>query len=93
VSRDIVLSYRFRQVVRQYPKPVRIEIGKAIDLVQLSLGSPHRHTGLGIRKLMKDYFEMRVGLELRLIFRIKPESVTFVFAGKHEEVRRFLKQL
>ena len=93
MSRVIFLGARFRTIVRDYPKPVRAEIGKAIDSLQASLGQPHRHSGLGIRKLVKNYFEMRVGLELRLIFRIEPDCAHFVFAGTHDEVERFPKSL
>ena len=70
MGRDIFLSERFRQVVRAYPKPVRVEIGQAIDLLQAVLGHPHQHAGLGIRKLVKNYFEMRVGLDLRFYSEI-----------------------
>jgi mRNA-degrading endonuclease YafQ of YafQ-DinJ toxin-antitoxin module len=93
VSREIFLSERFRHVVREYPKPVRVEIEQAIDLLQAAFGHPHQHAGLGIRKLVKNYFEMRVGLGLRLVFKVEPEAITFTFAGTHDEVRRFLKQL
>jgi mRNA-degrading endonuclease YafQ of YafQ-DinJ toxin-antitoxin module len=93
VSREIFLSSRFRATVRAYPKPVRVEVGRAIDLLQESLGHPHRHAGLGIRKLVKNYFEIRVGLDLRLVFRIETACISFTFAGTHDEVRRFLKSL
>lgn len=93
MSREIFLSERFRSIVREYPKPVRAEIGQAIDRLHAALGQPHQHAGLGIRKLVKNYFEIRVGLELRLVFRIESAAVTFAFAGSHDEVRRFLKQL
>jgi hypothetical protein len=48
---------------------------------------------LGIRKLVKNYFEMRVGLKLRLVFKVEPEAIVFAFGVIHDEVRRFLKQL
>lgn len=93
MSREILLSERFRQAVRAYPKPVRLEIGKAIDRLQSSLGQPHHHSGLGLRKLTGSYFEIRAGLDLRLIFKVEPNAVIFIFAGTHDEVRRFLKKL
>jgi mRNA-degrading endonuclease RelE of RelBE toxin-antitoxin system len=93
VSREVFLSERFRAIIREYPKPIRIEVGKTIDLLQASLGHPHRHSGLGIRKLVKNYFEMRAGLDLRLVFRIERDSIIFIFAGSHDEVRQFLRQL
>jgi mRNA-degrading endonuclease YafQ of YafQ-DinJ toxin-antitoxin module len=42
---------------------------------------------------VKNYFEMRVGLDLRLVFKVESVSITFTFAGSHGKVRRFLKQL
>ena len=93
MSRDIFLGDRFRRIARAHPKAVWVEIGQAIDRLQAALGQPHQHAGLGLRKLVKNYFEMRVGLELRLLFKVESKSVTFVFAGTHDEVRRYLKQL
>lgn len=93
MSREIFLGPRFRKIVRGYPKPARVEIGRAIDLLQESIGRPHRHTGLGIRKLVRNYFELRVGLDLRLVFRIETDRINFVLAGTHDEVERFLKAL
>jgi mRNA-degrading endonuclease RelE of RelBE toxin-antitoxin system len=93
VSCEIFLSDRFRQIVRVYPKPRRAEIGKAIDRLQESLGHPHQHAGLGVRKLTKTYFEMRVGLELRLVFKVERKAITFTFAGTHDEIQRFLKRV
>jgi mRNA-degrading endonuclease RelE of RelBE toxin-antitoxin system len=93
VSREIFLSERFRAVVREFPKPVRIEVGGAIDRLQSSFGDPQRHAGLGIRKMVKNYFEIRVGLDLRLVFRVERNEIIFAFAGTHDQVRKFLRQL
>jgi len=93
VSCDVFLGDRFRQIVRSYPKPRRAEIVRAIDRLQESLGHPHQHAGLGIRKLARTYFEMRVGLELRLVFKIERNTIIFTFAGTHGEIRKFLKQV
>ena len=93
MSREIYLNERFRTIVRECPKPVRVEIGRAIDRLQTALGQPHQHAGVSIRKLHKNYFEIRVGLDLRLLFRVESNSITFTFAGTHDAVRRFLKQL
>ena len=76
------------------PKPTRREVGLAIDALKAALGQPHEHRGLGIRKLRRNYFECRVGIDLRLVFRVEPILVTFTFAGDHNEVRRYaLSQL
>jgi mRNA-degrading endonuclease YafQ of YafQ-DinJ toxin-antitoxin module len=39
------------------------------------------------------WYEVRSGLDLRLIFRDCDECLSFEFMGSHDEVRRFLKGL
>ena len=53
--------------------------------------SPAQHVVISVRKLVLNYFELRVGLELRLVFKLEKEAATFVFAGTHDEVKRFIK--
>jgi len=91
MSKEILLDPRFRKIVREYPKPTRKQIGTAIDGLQQQFGDPHRHSGLSVRKLVRDYFELRVGLELRLVFKLEKDAATFFFAGTHDEVKRFIK--
>jgi mRNA-degrading endonuclease YafQ of YafQ-DinJ toxin-antitoxin module len=89
----IELSARFRKDVRRLTKPLRREIAHVIDSVQAGFGEPHRHSGLGVRRLWRNYFECRAGLQIRLIFRAKHGVLHFVTAGRHDEIQRFLKTL
>jgi mRNA-degrading endonuclease YafQ of YafQ-DinJ toxin-antitoxin module len=54
-------------------------------------GRPHLHTGIDIRRLGRNHFECRVGIDLRLVFRSERDALVFVLAGNHDEVRAFLK--
>jgi hypothetical protein len=85
------LGDSFRRRVRGYPKETRGKIGLALQQVERDFGNPHRHSGLGIRKLTGNYFEIRVGLDIRLVFQNCPESLLFVMAGNHAEVQKFLR--
>ena len=85
------LSGPFRATVRKYPKETRGKIGRALQLLERDFGHPHRHQGLGIRKLSANYFEIRAGLGLRLVFQNRSESLLFVMAGDHDEVQAFLR--
>jgi mRNA-degrading endonuclease YafQ of YafQ-DinJ toxin-antitoxin module len=82
---------RLLKRIRSKPKPERLVIGKAIAEAQRSFGKPHQHRGIGLRKLIVDYYEIRVGLDQRLIFRATPDLLSFEFLGSHDEVRKFLK--
>ena len=85
------LSRRFRAAVREYPKETRGKIGRALQGLERDFGHPHRHQGLGIRKLSATYFEIRAGLGIRLVFQNCPECLLFVMAGNHDEVQAFLR--
>lgn len=77
--------------IRGLAKGERHDIGRAIQQAQEVFGQPHRHRGVGIRKVSKLHFELRVGLEQRLIFTNEPNELKFVFMGNHGEVKRFLR--
>lgn len=49
---------------------------------------PH---GLGLKKLKHDYWEIRAGLSYRVLFKIEDQILKLVFAGTHEDIRRFLR--
>jgi mRNA-degrading endonuclease YafQ of YafQ-DinJ toxin-antitoxin module len=85
------LSESFLATVRKYPKETRERIGRALQLLERDFGHPHRHQGLGVRKLSASYFEIRVGLDLRLVFQNQADCLLFVMVGNHDEVRRFLR--
>ena len=47
--------------------------------------------GLGLRKLQGDFWEIRAGLDRRILFTLEGDLATFVIAGSHDEIRRRLK--
>ncbi len=89
----IDLSKRFRACIREFPKSRRHDVARVIDAVRDGFGTPHLHSGLGIRRLHDDYFECRVGLRLRLVFRARRGILYFITAGDHNEIERFMKSL
>lgn len=83
----IETTRRFRAAVRGR----EAEVARMFREIQSGFGQPHRHAGLGIRKLGPNLFECRAGLKLRLIFVARKGVLTFDFAGDHQEVRDYLR--
>ncbi|MDI6791389.1 MAG: hypothetical protein QME81_00780 [bacterium] len=52
-----------------------------------------RTAGLGLKKLQKDYWEIRTDLKDRILFRLKGDTVEFIIAGNHNEIKRYLKNV
>ena len=82
---------RFAEDVRGLPAVKRLEIEAVLRRLSQTFGQPHLHTGLGIRRLKQNYFECRVGRDLRMVFRLDGSVLTMTRVGNHEDVRRFLK--
>jgi len=90
----VLLSARFQHDVRDLDREQRLALFDVILSLPRAMGEPHRHAGLGIRKLHRSgIFEARVGLGLRLVFALQPELLALARVGSHEEVRRFLRGL
>ena len=63
----------------------------AIQLVEMLSRDREIHKGIGLKRLRGNFWEARKGLKTRILFRWDGESVEFVLAGNHDDVRRFLK--
>ena len=77
--------------IRAKPAEERRQLGQAIADSQRSMGQPHLHQGIGLRKLRADYYEVRVGLKQRLVFEDTDDDLVFEMLGDHDDVKRFLK--
>lgn len=90
----VVLAEAFQKDVRGLSETHRSAVFDAMLSLPRALADPHSHAGLGVRKLHSSgIWEARVGLGLRVVFAVEKERVTFVRAGSHDDVRRFLRQL
>lgn len=48
--------------------------------------------GLGLKKLRPPLWEIRSSLQDRILFAWKKDLVTFLVAGDHQDIKRFLKR-
>jgi mRNA-degrading endonuclease YafQ of YafQ-DinJ toxin-antitoxin module len=90
----IALTERFQRDVRALTVTQRGAVFEVILFLPRALGDPHRHAGVGIRKLHRSgIWEARLGLGLRLVFALEPDLLTLARVGTHDEIRRHLKDL
>jgi mRNA-degrading endonuclease RelE of RelBE toxin-antitoxin system len=47
--------------------------------------------GMGLKRLFKDYWEIRQGLRNRILFRWEDDAIDFLLAGDHDSIKEFLK--
>ena len=89
----VELTPKLKAQIRRLQKKQRKHIGAVITAVRDGFGSPHLHSGLGIRRLRDTIFECRVDLRLRLVFYLEAGTISFTDLGTHGEIRNLLKSL
>ena len=90
----IALSERFQSDVAGLEDDARAAVFDAILALPRAMGEPHRHAGLGLRRIhASGIWEARIGLGLRIVFTFAEHTLTLVRVGTHEDVRRFLRSL
>jgi mRNA-degrading endonuclease RelE of RelBE toxin-antitoxin system len=82
----------FDRSVKSLPPETKQEVKElCISLIDILSGKQELSVGLGLKNLRKNFWEIRKGLKLRILFRWRSEHVEFVLAGTHEEIKRWLK--
>ncbi len=49
--------------------------------------------GLGVKQLRGPIWEARLGIKNRVVFTVTQDTLTFVLAGSHDDVRNYLKRV
>ena len=83
----------FDRSVKSLPSETKKEIkGLCITLIDVLSVKKELSGGLGLKNLRKDFWEIRKGLKLRILFRLRADHVEFILAGTHSEIKKFLKR-
>jgi mRNA-degrading endonuclease RelE of RelBE toxin-antitoxin system len=91
----IALSRRIQRQLERAPIDLRQQLAEAVKELPQTLSQPHRHAGLGIRKIhRRGVFELRLSRQCRVVFT-QPEKdlVMLHLLGNHDDVQRFLDSL
>ncbi len=87
----IDLHPRLRKRVAKLSEAERAQIATALRALADGFGNPRHHSGLGIRRLRKDLFECRAGLQWRIVFLAEKGLLTAYDAMTHDEVKAWLR--
>jgi hypothetical protein len=66
-------------------------VASALRKLPNAFGRPHAHSG--VRKLRGHLYEVRAGLDRRIMFRKERNRLLLLFLGNHDQIRRFLKNI
>lgn len=63
----------------------------AIDGLLRFFKTRQKPEGLGLKKIYKNYWEIRLDIKNRIIFEFLGDVINIVFAGDHNAVKAFLQ--
>ena len=81
----------FLETTRQLSHTNASKLLKAVEKFQHAMENRQWPQGLGITHLREDYFEFRVDIHTRVIYRRSADLIQYVLYGSHDQIRRFLK--
>lgn len=88
------LESTLEQQFDRLPAERQVEVLRRCLQIPAAFALPKQHAGLGLRKVSKEgYWEIRVGLDLRVLFCLEKNRARIVLVGNHDEVQKFLKNL
>lgn len=69
-------------------KKASLAIDKIIDFLEKG----EKSSGLGLKKLRKNYWEIRADARTRILMTIEKDLTTFVISGNHDQIAKYLKE-
>jgi hypothetical protein len=91
------MTYEFKpsfdRSVKLLPYETKEDVKElCITLIDVLSGEMELAGGMGLKNLRKNFWEIRKGLRLRILFRWQTDHVEFVLAGTHDDIKRYLKR-
>jgi len=62
-----------------------------VYLIDLLTEQRELHKGIGLKNLRKNYWEIRKGMKVRILFRCQKDLIEFLLAGSHDRIKNYLK--
>jgi plasmid maintenance system killer protein len=87
----VLLSERIKKTAATLPPDVREKAAKAMTEVGAAFGDPHQNRGLGLRKLARRSYEIRVHRQWRVVFIYDGKALVAYDVMDHDEVSLWLR--
>lgn len=87
------ISSSFRKIYKKLPVDKQNNIDEATRKLVECFEKSTIIPGLGLKHLRYDLWEIRVGLQERIIFRRGKDIIEFLMCGGHDDIKKFLKRI
>lgn len=82
---------RLIRTARRLGPEITAKAEEALSAIAEQFGDPHRHSGLGLRKLGQNSYEIRICLQWRVLLIREPDRLTAYDIMDHDQMRAWLR--
>lgn len=86
----IVVRPAFERSAKRLTRQQKDAVNAAVGRLPTVFGHPHQHSGAGLRTFGR-YLELRVGLDLRILFLAEGGDLHLCTVGSHDSIRAYVK--
>ena len=83
----------FDRTYRKLDEKDKVAVALAVESLLNGLEAGKMPSGLGLKRLKGDLWEIRVDIRMRIAFWMSGHGVEFGLVGTHEGIRNYLKNL
>jgi hypothetical protein len=83
----------FKRAYQALDPARRHRVDRALRQLAMLYEQRQRSFGIGLKSLKPGIWEVRAGLDDRILFRWSGDLVELLLVGNHDEIRRMLRQL
>lgn len=83
----------FLKITQGLSQPEASKLVRALSKFEKAWEGRRFAAGLGMKHLREDFFEFRVDLQKRVIFRRSGDLIVYLLHGSHDEIRKYLASL
>ncbi|HRY47638.1 MAG TPA: hypothetical protein P5186_06290 [Candidatus Paceibacterota bacterium] len=87
----VLLTERIKKTALKLPSHLREKASQAIADVSAAFGDTHQHRGLGLRKLARRSYEIRVESQWRVVFIYDGKALIAYDIMNHDDVSLWLR--
>lgn len=88
---EIYFAPSFERILKKLDPHIKSWVKDATAKVIDFYTADKKSEGLGVKRLRGNIWEARAGLKIRVLYDLAGSRLTFILAGSHDDVKRFLK--
>lgn len=88
---EIYFAPSFERILKKLDPHIKSWVKDVVSKVIDFYAADRKSEGLGVKRLRGNICEARAGLKIRVLYDLSGSRLTFILAGSHDDVKRFLK--